>query len=90
MRPLSSLATVALCALLAGCGLTRSRYGGAEIAGDWTYASPGATALAEPFRIEQDQWWRAFGDERLDRVIASVLASNNDLAAAVLAARRVE
>ncbi len=35
----------------------------------------------------QDTWWKGFGDERLDRVVARVLEVNTDLASAGFVAR---
>jgi NodT family efflux transporter outer membrane factor (OMF) lipoprotein len=50
-------------------------------------ASADATPLPSSER-SADQWWQAFGDPRLDRVIDAALANNADLAVAALTVHR--
>lgn len=39
-------------------------------------------------RREADEWWKAFGDERLNRLVAKVRMTNGDLASAALRIQR--
>ena len=48
-------------------------------AGHGTDAAPAAT-----------DWWTAFGDPALDRLVSDVLARNNDLAAAALRVQQAQ
>ena len=43
-----------------------------------------------PSQTAQDQWWRRFGDEKLDRLVDRVLARDNNLAAAAVTLRRAQ
>lgn len=50
------------------------------------YAQAGA--LSATARPSGDDWWRRFGDARLDALVDQVLARNNDLARAAIAVRQ--
>lgn len=55
----------------------------AQLPATYAQAAPGAEDAA----AGQD-WWRRFGDPRLDALVAQVVARNNDLAQAAIAIRR--
>jgi NodT family efflux transporter outer membrane factor (OMF) lipoprotein len=46
------------------------------------------TAQPEPGAAGQGEWWRRFGDDKLDALVARVLARDNNLAAAAITLRR--
>ena len=69
---------------LAGCTSLTTQYvrpalPGAPVWKDATGVSNPASAV---------QWWRSFGDSRLDQLVETVLANNNDLFAANLRVRK--
>ncbi|WP_075181477.1 TolC family protein [Pantoea sp. 1.19] len=65
--------------LLSGCGsLTRSEYQRPLLSLPQQWPAARSTDRTPPAA----NWWETFGDPRLSRLIAAVLASNNDLAAA--------
>lgn len=53
-------------------------------------AYPHASADVASARQAQGQWWTAFGDAKLNRLVAKALAQNNDLAAAAIAVRKAQ
>jgi len=50
----------------------------------WENAGP------PPSQAAQGQWWRRFGDDKLDALVERVLARDNDLAAAAITLRRAQ
>lgn len=84
----ASLAVLIAAAALAGCATTPA--GDVQRA---TAALPPAYAHADassPAAALSGDWWTAFGDARLDRVVDKALAKNNDLAAAAILVRRAQ
>src|SRR5690242_8630526 len=89
---ISQLALVSVVSLLSACAGTGSHrlkdpsVAASFGAGDSTKNAPADTlALGQKRTVKdrtQDTWWKGFGDERLDRVIARVLEVNTDLASA--------
>jgi multidrug efflux system outer membrane protein len=72
-------------ALLAGCTTLGPDYERPGMALPAAYPDPGAApAQAEPLA---PRWWQAFGDARLDELVAAARAANSDLR---LAAARVQ
>ncbi|MBU1564599.1 MAG: TolC family protein, partial [Proteobacteria bacterium] len=74
-----------LALLLAGCGVSLTS----------GYQTPAVTVPAGwkhgPEVVDgrlHDRWWQRFGDHTLNQLIVEVLATNNDLAAAGIVARR--
>ena len=92
MKATHSTVLITVVALLAGCASTGSHqlkdpavaatYG----LGDSTKNAPAnGVALAQKHAsrdVTQDTWWKGFGDDRLDRLVARVLEVNTDLASA--------
>ncbi|MBP6708477.1 MAG: efflux transporter outer membrane subunit [Candidatus Accumulibacter sp.] len=86
------VSSIALLLALGGCGtLTQSPYHVPQTANPahWQHAAESATpnALA-PASASSGRWWSEFGDPRLDALIDTVLARNNDLTAAGISVRR--
>lgn len=78
------LAVVIACLLCSACSLNTSLVDMAPQAGDPVANLPGEYAGAEAAgAYEPLQWWKAFADPTLDRVIEAALASNFDLAEAI-------
>ncbi len=81
------LALASAATLLAGCaGVRHEPLPAVPVPAQWTgapVAAASANAIAPDF-------WRAFGDPVLDRLIADVLAVNNDLAVAGIRAYRAQ
>jgi NodT family efflux transporter outer membrane factor (OMF) lipoprotein len=88
----SHLVVVTVAALLSACAGTGSHrlkdpsvaatYGAADSVKN---TPAGTIALGQKRTVQdrmQDTWWTGFGDERLDRMVARVLAVNTDLASA--------
>lgn len=74
-------------AALGACSTLHSNYErpNAGMASTWRYAPQGQNTTA----AETDgAWWSVFSDATLNRFVETVLASNNDLAAAALNARQ--
>lgn len=83
-RPfLRAVALSALALLLAACTVLRTPYVQPPVVepAQWRHAQP-------PAPIAGDAWWDRFGDAQLNRLVARVLARNNDLAAAAITLRR--
>jgi NodT family efflux transporter outer membrane factor (OMF) lipoprotein len=88
----SHIALVSVVSLLSACAGTGAHrlkdpsVAAAYGAGDSTKNAPaGNIALGQKRTVQdrmQDTWWKGFGDDRLDRVIARVLEVNTDLASA--------
>jgi NodT family efflux transporter outer membrane factor (OMF) lipoprotein len=86
------LALVSAVSLLSACVSTGShRLKDPTVAGSYGAADSSknaptdAVVLGESRTVKdrmQDTWWKGFGDERLDRVVARVLEVNTDLASA--------
>lgn len=88
------LALVSAAMLLAGCaGARHAPLPAVPVPAQWTGApgvsAPAAASGAVAGAIAPD-FWRAFGDPVLDRLIADVLAVNSDLAAAGIRAYRAQ
>lgn len=82
--PFHRLAMLVPAVLLAGCSPLMSSYVRPALpnAPVWTdSAGISAPAAAE-------QWWRSFGDAKLDTLVETVLANNNDILAATLRVRK--
>jgi NodT family efflux transporter outer membrane factor (OMF) lipoprotein len=78
-RPALALLAVAA---LSGCATrTAYRQPAVPIAQAWPHADQAEAAQAQ-------DWWKAFGDPRLDALVARVLERNNNLAKAALAVQR--
>ena len=85
MRPDTRLAALAAALLLAGC----ASYQGIEPqATSRTAQSLGLAGQATP-RLTPD-WWKAFGDEQLDRLVTQALADNPNLKVAQARLRRAQ
>ncbi|MBN3722581.1 efflux transporter outer membrane subunit [Burkholderia sp. Ac-20379] len=69
-------------AALAGCAGPASTDSGIAAPEAWRFAkaAPGQPAATNTLA---DDWWRAFGNSELDRLVAQASANNNDLAAAM-------
>lgn len=78
------LLTLCAAASLAGCA-GRTAFTSPPVSMPATYAQ--AVSGAAAARSGED-WWRRFGDARLDALVSQVLARNNDLAQAAIAVRR--
>lgn len=81
---LKALTPLAVALLLSGCGsLISTPYErpALEVPGNWQQ-------LAERQAGGQANWWKAFGDAQLDRLVELALAKNNDLGSALLNIRR--
>lgn len=89
-RTVIALASVAM--LLAGCaGARHEPLPAVPVPAQWTGAPvASAAAPAAPSSAIAPEFWRAFGDPVLDRLIADALAVNNDLAAAGIRAYRAQ
>lgn len=61
---------------LSGCGLTATDYVRPDI------AVPGQWQQDSTPRVAVPQWWKQFGDEKLNALVDEALAKNNNLAAA--------
>ncbi|WP_374576172.1 efflux transporter outer membrane subunit [Phenylobacterium sp.] len=82
-----SLSALIVAAALAGCASTPAAdVKGAVGAFPASYAHGGTAATPAP----SGDWWAAFGDARLDRVVQEALARNNNLAAAAITVRRAQ
>lgn len=70
--------------LLAGCSSLTSEYVRPVLPNtpQWTES----TGISNP--VAAVQWWRSFGDPKLDTLVEAVLANNNDLFAANLRVRK--
>lgn len=82
-RSLCTLSTLMLAVALGGCGsLISSSYErpALQVPADWQSAAQGIDAGAD--------WWKAFGDSRLDQLVEQALARNNSLGTALLNIRR--
>ncbi|WP_407114420.1 hypothetical protein [Bradyrhizobium sp. LMG 9283] len=75
---------LAIALMLAGC-VTPASFTRPDLPSDIDWQVD-AAAIRNPSTIEP--WWQSFGDPSLDKLIPVVLASNNDLLAASLRARR--
>ena len=83
MRMKQPLALLLLAAVaLPGCTSLRTPYARPALAVAPQWASASATATST------EQWWKAFGDPELDRLVERVLARNNNLAQAAILLRR--
>lgn len=82
--PSFRLAIVLPAVLLAGCSSLTTQYVRPMLpnAPDWADSA----GTANPFAAVQ--WWRSFGDAKLDQLVQTVLANNNDLFAANLRVRK--
>lgn len=83
----SRLLACSMAALMASaCTTLRSSYRAPEVpvATSWQYAPASEQAGTQA----AGDWWRAFGDGNLDRLVQSVLERNNGLAAALANARQ--
>ncbi|HZZ67096.1 MAG TPA: efflux transporter outer membrane subunit [Phenylobacterium sp.] len=83
-RPLLRAAALSALALLMGaCTVLRTPYVEPTVVqpAQWRHAQP-------PAPIPGDAWWDRFGDPQLNRLVARVLARNNDLAVAAITLRR--
>ncbi|WP_201772326.1 TolC family protein [Hoeflea sp. BAL378] len=71
--------------VLTGCTTLSTEYLRPDVprAPAWQAAASKSAVLANA-----DRWWLAFGDANLDRLVSDVAASNNDVFAAALRARR--
>lgn len=81
-----------LCALawaMAGCAGLRTPVldPAPDIPAHWRQGTPAGSAAA-PAPAPSPEWWRSFGDARLDTVIGAALARNPDLAIATLRLRQ--
>lgn len=87
-RPPIRLASALLAVTaLAGCGaMVRTPYASPQVVVPQAWKQS-ATASADAVG---EEWWRAFGDVRLDTLVDAVLRSNNDLAASTLKLRRAQ
>lgn len=84
-RKLLILPVAATALVLAGCAThTAFQTPDARLPTTYAQADAGAQA-AQPAGAD---WWRRFGDARLDALVAQVVARNNDLAQAAIAIRR--
>lgn len=84
----ASLAVLVAAAALAGCATPSApdvRRANAALPASYAYGDAARTVAP----LSGD-WWTAFGDERLDRVVDKALAKNNDLAAAAILVRRAQ
>ncbi len=54
----------------------------------WHYAPPGNGDIPAAADLAQGDWWRAFGDARLDTLVQAALRTNNNLAVAALRLER--
>ncbi|VVD90061.1 Toxin and drug export protein A [Pandoraea iniqua] len=95
-RTLLALAASAA-VLLSGCaGVRHDPLPAVPVPAQWSgTAAPVSTAAAAgtataPAPLMAPDFWRAFGDPVLDRLIADVLAANNDLAAAGIRVYRAQ
>ncbi|MDM8358148.1 Type I secretion outer membrane protein [Pandoraea communis] len=89
------LALASAATLLAGCaGVRHEPLPAVPVPAQWTGApvasATAAAAPAAPVGTIAPDFWRAFGDPVLDRLIADALAVNNDLAAAGIRAYRAQ
>jgi len=83
-----SLTALIVAAALAGCATTPAadvKGAVSSLPAAYAHAGPAAAAPAA-----SGDWWTAFGDDRLDRVVDKALAKNNDLAAAAILVRRAQ
>ena len=79
---LAGVTLVALLVPLAGCSLAPP-YKTPQMALPASYKGTGPFELAHPeAQLAQGDWWKGFGDEELDRLEASLNATNPDLQAA--------
>lgn len=70
--------------LLAGCSGLTSQYVRPALPDAPRWRSDGVVGAP----TSTVQWWRGFGDPRLERLVAAVLDNNNDILAATLRARK--
>lgn len=89
------LALASAATFLAGCaGVRHEPLPAVPVPAQWTGApvasATAAAAPAAPVGTIAPDFWRAFGDPVLDRLIADALAVNNDLAAAGIRAYRAQ
>jgi multidrug efflux system outer membrane protein len=69
-----------IAAALAGCAISPDyQRPASELPGTWSAAAEGA----QPASKAGAEWWKVYGDARLDRVVEDALAHNADLALAV-------
>ncbi|KAF1047578.1 MAG: Toxin and drug export protein A [Herbaspirillum frisingense] len=87
VKHLAAAVSVALAiSLLGGCAsLTRTPYTAPQTQAPAAWQQRGAMA-----EVTAAQWWKAFGDAELDRLIDEALRKNNDLALAGIKVRRAQ
>ncbi len=74
--------------LLVGCSSPPELPPSINTPGIWTYGQMTQAGPGEPF--DEKGWWYRFADPKLDALIASALARNNDLARAALNVRQAQ
>ncbi|WP_353189931.1 efflux transporter outer membrane subunit [Pandoraea pnomenusa] len=88
------LALASAAALLAGCaGVRHDPLPAVPVPAQWTSGADAQATTAAPARaaaVIAPDFWRAFGDPVLDRLIADVLAANPDLAVAGIRVYRAQ
>jgi NodT family efflux transporter outer membrane factor (OMF) lipoprotein len=84
IRPRNIAAALGLVTLLAGCDTLRTPYVRPQtsVQPQWSHG------VAADQQAQGQDWWRRFGDDRLDTLVDRVLARDNDLAAAAVTLRR--
>lgn len=97
MRKKSLPLALAIAAGLVGCATPAPEVAGVAVPAAYGRGDPLINAPVETLDLETghparavtaDPWWQGFGDQRLDRLVAEVLAVNTDLAAAGLRLRQ--
>ncbi|MFJ2992927.1 efflux transporter outer membrane subunit [Pandoraea sp. NPDC087047] len=87
----TALALASAAALLTGCaGVRNHPLPTVPVPAQWTGAPEATAAPAATAAAIAPDFWRAFGDPVLDRLIADALAVNNDLAAAGIRVYRAQ
>lgn len=82
--PVRTLSLLALAFALSGCGAlisTPYQQPALNVPDNWQQ-------IAETQAGNHTDWWKAFGDTQLDRLVEQALAKNNDLGSALLNTRR--
>ncbi|HTH77246.1 MAG TPA: TolC family protein [Trinickia sp.] len=95
LRALTTLTTLAIVPLLAGCAQSARQVAPPmpELPTQWRAADTSSVvsepkSQGDPTRSDRIQWWQAFGDASLDALIEEALAKNADLADAAILVRR--